>query len=645
MSKTAYRKDIDGLRAVAVLSVIVFHYFPKILKGGFVGVDIFFVISGFLISSIIFKALDKKEFSFADFYSHRIKRILPALIVVLSACIIIGWFILLPDEYELLGKHIVSSVLFATNLELYQENGYFDAASNSKPLLHLWSLGVEEQYYLLWPVIIILIHRFRIKLLPSILFLSFLSLLLACVENETFAFFMPQTRFWELSIGSLLAYIEIYKRESFDNLLQKIIKINSVKNLQNIKSFIGLLMVFLAIRHKHFNIEGLLLATVGGFLLISSGKDAFINQKILGNKVLVYIGLISYPLYLWHWPLLVMMQLSKQNFSYLDNSLILLLSFLLAVLTYKFIECKIRYRKEKIVPPLLLLIFISIGFAGFLIYKKDGLINRFSKELSPIFYLKSNAQEMRYEKCFLNDKGQDSSSFQEECFEGNYKNKPLIFLWGDSHAAHLYPGLLSLQQANHGFGLAQFNVGSCPPILGNEFAYLGNKFCKKNNDYIFQKIISLKPNLVLLSFSLAAISQSDLDGLEDTIKLLKQEEIKEIILIGTMPLYDIYRGKEKGSFKKLLLQISEKENIIPYRNKTGISDLKQEEEALRAIAERSGARYISMLDLLCNKEGCLLRVDDNSIPQLLTYDGGHLTTAGSEFVIKKISSEIMRNIH
>ncbi len=639
MKHLSYRKDIDGLRAFAVLAVIIFHYFPKILRGGFVGVDVFFVISGFLISGIIFKSLDKKEFSFADFYSHRIRRILPALILTLSACIILGWFILLPGEYEKLGKNIVSSVLFATNIELYLENGYFDIASHSKPLLNLWSLGVEEQYYLIWPIIILFIYRFRINLLFSTLFLLLASLFFALKENDTFAFFMPHTRFWELAIGSLLAYIEIYKKQNFDNFLKRILFCNSDEKLQNIKSILGFVMIVLIMRHKSFSTIGVLFATLGSFLIISSGKNAWINHKILSNKILVYIGLISYPLYLWHWPLIVFLHLYKTNSTYLDNLAVLALSFGLAWLTYEFVEKKIRYKKEKLIPAALLVIFSFVGLIGYFIYYKQGLQNRFSKEMAPIFRLKANKQEMRYEKCFLNDKNQNSSAFSKDCVEKG--DKKLIFLWGDSHAAHLYPGLVNLQKENPIFRIAQFNVGSCPPILGNNFQYLGNKFCKENNDYIFREIILLKPNTVILSFSLSALIYKDLAELGDTIKLLKKHNVK-VILIGTMPLYEAYRGS--GDFMKLIVKLYKNDDKIPYRNKIGLSDLSKEEGLLRKIAQQNDAIYISMIDLLCNEEGCLLKTANEDDADLITYDGGHLSNAGSDFVIKKISGELISHV-
>ena len=211
----AYRPDIDGLRAVAVLSVVAYHLFPTAVRGGFVGVDVFFVISGFLISGIILKSLQRGDFSFAEFYAHRVRRIFPALAVVLAACYAVGWFALLPDEFKLLGKHIAAGAGFLENFVLWKEAGYFDTASELKPLLHLWSLAVEEQFYLAYPLMLWCGWRLGAKplfLVAALLLWSF-SLNIAGIEKEAVkTFFLPQTRFWELFAGGLLAWVHFIDR-------------------------------------------------------------------------------------------------------------------------------------------------------------------------------------------------------------------------------------------------------------------------------------------------------------------------------------------------------------------------------------------------------------------------------------------------
>ena len=208
-----YRPDIDGLRAVAVLSVVAFHAFPEFVPGGFVGVDIFFVISGFLISGIIFEGLDTGTFSLAEFYRRRVRRIFPALTIVLLACLVAGWFTLLPDEYEQLAEHTVAGAGFLSNVELWKEAGYFDTSSDHKPLLHLWSLGIEEQFYLVWPACLLLLWKRKRNVMGAVALLAALSFginVLRVHAHTSSTFYLPVTRFWELLLGCLLAHYTLF---------------------------------------------------------------------------------------------------------------------------------------------------------------------------------------------------------------------------------------------------------------------------------------------------------------------------------------------------------------------------------------------------------------------------------------------------
>ncbi|MDP3004588.1 acyltransferase, partial [Methylotenera sp.] len=210
-----YRPDIDGLRAVAVLSVVIYHAFPKFIRGGFIGVDIFFVISGFLISTIIFGSLERNSFNFIEFYSRRIKRIFPALLLVLTASFVFGWFALLADEYKQLGKHIAGGAGFISNFLFWKESGYFDNAAETKPLLHLWSLGIEEQFYIVWPLLLWLAWKKRFNLLTITILVAVISFALNISKvhsDAVAAFYSPQTRFWELLVGSVLAYMTMHRR-------------------------------------------------------------------------------------------------------------------------------------------------------------------------------------------------------------------------------------------------------------------------------------------------------------------------------------------------------------------------------------------------------------------------------------------------
>lgn len=380
-----YRPDIDGLRAVAILSVVFYHAFPKCIPGGFVGVDIFFVISGYLISSIVFKEVRAGKYSHARFYARRIKRIFPALIVVLLAILVIGYVILFKDEYQRVGKHIVAGVAFLSNFVLSNEGGYFDVSAESKPLLHLWSLSIEEQFYLFWPLLVVFVWKSGINILTSaasLLILSFLANVLVISSNPSGVFYWPFTRFWELLVGSLLAYMVILNHESAQS-VDGARTGGYLKNLglvlerhRDILSFVGSVLIvisFYVARSGDFPGWWALLPTMGAMALISAGSHAFVNRFILSNRIAIFIGLISYPLYLWHWPLIVFAkQLSLDEAREATILAAILVAAFLSYFTYRFIELPIRVNSSlKALPALLVMLIAVIGLGGYLAYRSE----------------------------------------------------------------------------------------------------------------------------------------------------------------------------------------------------------------------------------------------------------------------------------
>jgi len=337
MSGIKYRPDIDGLRAVAVGCVVCFHAFPNLLKGGFVGVDVFFVISGFLISTIIFQGLEDDRFSYVDFYSRRIRRIFPALAAVAVATLLLGWYVLLPDEFQMLGKHVAGGAGFVSNLVLWGESGYFDAAAESKPLLHLWSLGIEEQFYLAWPLLLGLIWKRKRGFFVVTLVVAAISFAIDIATIHTSpvaAFYSPLSRFWELMIGGALAYIVMHRPAA-------------LRGYADARSIGGILLI--AFAAVQLNTESAfpgfwaLLPTCGAFLAISAGPDAWFNRRVLGSKPMVWVGLISYPLYLWHWPVLVFSKIvAGRLLTPADRIGAVIAACGLALLTYRLLELPLR---------------------------------------------------------------------------------------------------------------------------------------------------------------------------------------------------------------------------------------------------------------------------------------------------------------
>ncbi len=446
----AYRADVDGLRAVAVLAVLMFHGFPGAARGGFAGVDVFFVISGFLISGIILEGLSSDRFSFADFYWRRMRRIFPALIVVLSACLALGWLALLPDEFAALGKHVAAGAAFVSNLALWREAGYFDTAAELKPLLHLWSLGVEEQYYIGWPLLLFLFRnrpRAMLAMMVGISAVSFAANLWLTPEHPSAAFYLPVTRFWELGAGSLLAYFARYT--------------GLPNSLSNAKATVGVVLLALGFvlldSDRGFPGWWALLPVLGTVLLVSAGPLAWINRAILAHPALVFVGLISYPLYLWHWPLLTYARIVDEGEpAVVVRVALLAASGVLAWLTYELVEKRIRGAKGRLVPriavPGLAAAMTALAGVGVLVM---------TSRLEPRSASVPLVSEISRATADWEDSG-------DEQLVGDSSHAVLFF--GDSHMQHYWPRIHKIMSEHTGpVRTVLFKtIGGCAPVPGVE---------------------------------------------------------------------------------------------------------------------------------------------------------------------------------
>jgi peptidoglycan/LPS O-acetylase OafA/YrhL len=455
MAKTphiAYRADIDGLRAVAVLAVLLYHAFPNFLPGGFVGVDIFFVISGFLISGIIFDGLEKGSFSFVEFYSRRIRRIFPALALVCVACLVFGWFALMPDEYRQLGKHVAGGAAFISNIVLLRESGYFDIDAKLKPLLHLWSLGIEEQYYLAWPAALFLCRRSR-RATTLLLVLvgagSFALSLYFTKNNPALAYYLPITRFWELMIGSALAFAGRSAR-------QRATPIPAADARRaNFKAMLGVLAVTLSLifinETRPFPGWWALLVCAGAFLLISAGSESWINKHILASRPMVWTGLISYPLYLWHWPILCFGIIILGTPSITYRLAALAASVVLAWLTYHFVELPIRHGKTR--PQtrrVTLQLAASMAVVGII-----GALARFE------IVRPTSASDPR--NIEISEARHDGWFVATNVIQGTVNKTTLFF--GDSHMQQYWPRIqLLMQRPGNKRSVELWTLGGCAPM-------------------------------------------------------------------------------------------------------------------------------------------------------------------------------------
>ena len=456
-----YRADVDGLRAIAVLSVLLFHGFPSLLPGGFVGVDIFFVISGFLITGIILKGQEEGNFSFKGFYARRIGRIFPSLFVVLSTCLSIGWFVLFPDEYRQLAKHTIAGAAFISNLLLWHQAGYFDAAARSKPLLHLWSLGIEEQFYIVFPLFLLLVWKRTKKVLAIIMLVALVSFslniwLIGRVPSLTFYF--PITRIWELLIGSSLAWLTPQRLSSRSSLLCEMLAV------------LGILLIAIALifAKEDGSFPGwfALLPTIGTAFVIGAGPSARVNRTFLAFPLCAFIGLISYPLYLWHWPLLVYLKLivdsdyvvSARVLAFLKLG-VLVISVGLAWLTWRFWELPLRKStraaRSGAVP--------ALGFAMCLltVIGAVSLTNIVTPRLNDSF-VKGIVQA-------VDDWDYPSTdNFMKSAFvlhEVRSQSRQETLFVGDSHMEQYWPRAKSAIQQNPLLSSAIFATSSgCPPF-------------------------------------------------------------------------------------------------------------------------------------------------------------------------------------
>ena len=430
-----YRPDIDGLRALAVLAVLAYHAFPSVLAGGFIGVDVFFVISGYLISGLLFADLAKGRFSIGNFYARRVRRIFPALALVLGVCLIAGWCLLYAEEFRRLGKHVAAGALFVSNIAFWRESDYFDPEASTKPLLHLWSLGVEEQFYLLWPVLLWWFDRRGIR--PAlgvglVVAVSLAACIVTSTSHATAAFYAPWTRLWELGIGGALALAG----QSTGFVLRGGVA-------ADLRAGAGVLLIAVALWSidDGQNFPGLLalLPVMGAALLISAGPEAWINRVVLSRRLLVAIGLVSFPLYLWHWPALAFLRIVTGEMPSAGLRWAALgLALVLAVATFFFVERPIRRRAARTTVVALVALVAALGAAGALVYGRYGFVER------PVNRPFVDAGLSDY---YLSRQSDDSCPeylgarpvAEEVCLANGAVPRTLFV--GDSHAMALYSGI------------------------------------------------------------------------------------------------------------------------------------------------------------------------------------------------------------
>lgn len=694
-----YRPDIDGLRAIAVISVVLFHAFPEsIFKSGFTGVDIFFVISGFLISTILFKGMAEranpteahKPFSFWGFYSRRIRRIFPSLIFCLTTFLVLGWLYMLPDEYSLLGKHTMGAAGYVSNLVLWSEAGdYFQTASQTKPLLHLWSLGIEEQFYLVWPALLFISWKLRLNIITFALLGALASFgfeVHVVRMDPSTAFYSPLLRFWELMAGSILAWLKLYQADVFKKVAERtgtaIVKVlfardgrkrDPAKVCADAISLLGLALILISIfglNAKHFPGSKALYPVLGATFMIAAGKEAFFNRVLLSNRVMVWLGLISYPLYIWHWPFLSLCWIFSGSLPDLKVRIgCVIASIVMAAVTYYLVEPHLRWGKHGNAKALgLLCTMLAIGFCGYEIWHHNGYPIRIKDpklvEIQRIQETFNDAQARcgEYIPDWKEYGGPNQCKFSKDGGQNS------IAVIGDSHAGHLYPGLVG-----KGISVAVFPASCAIPLIGLSSG--ASDFVKKRGpdrkhsshliDEGFRYILTHRNLTKVLMVHSPGCSNSDLidlinrqeknhdriliNGFERTLKALSNAG-KQIYIVLDNPVYSHRQSEECRSVSVSLLRPHKLPNILSPK-------LKQEQvcsiqEHLRPdrrpwnkytrIAKEisknySNVKFIDLSEFLC-KDGTCSMVDKNG--RLLYEDNQHLNIEGSLFVAPEIIKSI-----
>lgn len=623
-----YRADVDGLRALAVLPVIAYHMGIGGIPGGFTGVDIFFVISGYLICGIIYNSAISDNFSWLDFYKRRCLRILPPLFVVLLATMIFGYYHLLPAQFTDLSNSALAALLSASNIFFWKTTGYFDGPADLKPLLHTWSLAVEEQFYILFPVVLLLVIRlFRRRTTQVMLLVIAGSLLLSIygvTRKPTFTFYMLPTRAWELALGGIIAIAGLEAKTAHYSA--------ALKHGMSLAGLGLILFSFLWLDTTlPFPAWNALYPCLGSFLIILAGQQSVVS-RLLALKPVVYIGMISYCLYLWHWPIIVYSRMFFNIEPGVRELVILALTFGLAVASRYLIEIPFRYRLAWVSPGRIVtasVIGLAVMASG-AVYKGhiSNSSGQFSAEALALAqyseYSKMPEFDYQYRRgqCFVDGKNEEDKPFNREfCLKTSSTAKNYVMI-GDSHAAHLWRAV-SLA-AGEGVNVIQATSAGCKPLYKQD---LRNP-CTKLVDYVYDEWIPAHHiDGIIIS---ARWAPEDIAPLRATLDHLKSRS-DNIIVMGptveyTEALPDLLAYQTDG--RKDLVASSIKKEV------------RGTDAQLHEAMAQQGTPYISVYSIVCPGNVCRGLASDG---HPTSNDYGHFTLSGAKDVAKQAMMQMHEN--
>ena len=636
---------------MAVLGVVFFHMNCGWLPGGFVGVDVFFVISGFLISRIILAECAAGQFSLVRFYERRAKRILPAMLIVVGFVAAYGWRYSDPAQYREIGAHLMGNSYFTVNLWLLRQatEGYFAPDALSKPLLHFWSLSIEEQFYLVWALLLPALFLFRrsTALAISAIFLASLAYCIVLTPiNPVDAFYLPWTRGWELALGALLAYRELF-------LLKRLPYPSRAPANFGAALGIGLMIGSYAFFKETDGFPGwrALLPTAGCALVIASPASTWASA-FLRNRVAGFIGAISYPLYLWHWPLFAFARGTPGVFPTPVTMLALgVLAAILAALTWQFIERPLdrpfRARRNAVALGLIGLLALS-GLFGRQVYADDGLPDRFPPLVAKIFTYTGGVRSPlalclydRERRVFplAEQRARTERYFTEHgCLRISDPKKPTVMLVGDSHGAHLLEGLIDLlrDRAN----LVVLTATYCAPLMQHVVigaGEAGTERCQAINDFVFDRIRAMKPDVLIVGayfyeflHERTFFYPNYARAFQEATRKLHGEGVPSIIVAGQVPTWTPWMRILIG---RQVLERGAATEFSTIGLDTGSLNIDDE---LKSLPWGNGVTYVSQASGLCGPDGCRRLVGPQLPEDMLSFDYGHYTLRGSEFAVRKM---------
>ncbi|MFC0384630.1 acyltransferase family protein [Muricoccus vinaceus] len=607
-----YRADIDGLRAIAVLSVVAFHADIGALGGGYVGVDVFLVISGFLIGSLVHGQVCAGTFTFRDFYERRIRRILPAFLVMLAGTLLLGARFAMPAEMTELGRSSLAALLSLSNIHFQRNTDYFDTPAESQPLLHTWSLAVEEQFYLLLPPAIVLVHRFMPRALrPFVLASAAASLALSMVAIKAYpdaTFYLLPTRAWELLLGMLVG---LYRFPLLEN-----------ARVRSAVAALGAAMVLTAIlaftEHTTFPGTAALLPCLGAACVIAAGgAGPTAVGRALSARPLVLTGLMSYSIYLWHWPVIVFQRadafLVSRGNTLVETLVILAASILAGAASWHFVEKPFRSRQRVGRAALFRAAgggSAALAAAAAVVIGSGGYPSRFppgAREAAAFLDYNPRAN-YRAGTCMISS-GFTFQNFRKEVCLARSASERNFLLLGDSHAAHLWRGL---EQIIPDANIMQATASGCRPTL--RAAPRAWNECRMVVDHALREY--LPSNAVEALVLAAKWEQADLPGLAETLDWARGRGVK-VILLGPIVQYE-------AAVPRLVANSLRSGHDLLGRHR--LSRLKRLDAEMRALAQSRGARYVSLWDIMCAQANCLATTAEG---RPLQFDYGHVTAEGS----------------